>query len=426
MAEKESRCIETLSEFIEWTEQLKNGRYLFRGVPNDRYRIEASAYRRLKTNKIPAQLLKVNKDLIEDARARGYGQQNDRELFDLELLVELQHFRAATCLIDFTCNSLVALWFACQQDSADEETNGKVFAVYRDDVDRLKTIDSELAKKKIDYFFDPDENNGDMLYELEPKLQNDRILAQQSVFLFSGDQIRADAECVIMKSSKPNILKSLDKISGITEAFIFPDFDGFARLHAHDKPYIEPDADEYQRRGIRADQRGDLDAAITYYTRAIPLAPDPVSAGVFYYNLGLIYRKKGELELAHENYTKAIESISYYSSAYYGRGVVYIKKGEFNRAIKDFNEAIQAKAIQTDNFEYGIAYYQRGIARLHLEEYDDAKTDLRTAKHQGVNIVNAFRKDWGSVVDFQRQADITLPEDIVEMLTLTQSSPLGL
>ena len=401
---------------MKWVAQLNDGEYLFRGVPNDRYRIEASAYHRLKTNKIPAQLLKVNKDLIEDARGRGYGQENGRELYDLELLTELQHFRAATCLIDFTRNALVALWFACQQDSTDEETNGKIFAVYRDDVDRLKTVDSELARKKIDYFFDPDENNGDMLYELEPKPQNDRILAQQSVFLFSSAQIRADAECVIMKSSKSNILKSLDKISGITEAFIFPDFDGFARLHAHDKPYIEPDANEYQRRGIRADQRGDLDAAITYYTRAIPLAPDPVFASVFYYNLGLIYRKKGQLELAHENYTKAIESISYNSSAHYGRGVVYIKKNEFDRAIKDFNKAIQAA-----NFDYSIAYYQRGIARLHLKEWAEAKMDLTTAKGQGVNIIDVFRKDYGSVVDFERQTGITLREDIADMLTPTQS-----
>ena len=423
MVEKKLVRVKTLNGFMKWVAQFNDGEYLFRGVPNDGYRIEASAYRRLKTNKIPAQLLKINKDLIEDARGRGYGQKNGRELSDLELLTELQHFRAATCLIDFTRNALVALWFACQPDSAKEETDGKVFAVYRDDVDRLKTIDSELARKKIDYFFDPDETNGDTLFELEPRPQNDRILTQQSVFLFSSAQIRADAECVIMKSSKSNILKSLDKISGVTEALIFPDFDGFARLHAHDKPYIEPDADEYQRRGIRADQRGDLDAAITYYTRAIPLAPDPVSAGVFYYNLGLIYRKKGELELAHENYTQAIKSISHYSSAYYGRGVVYMKKGEFGCAIKDFNEAIQARAIamQTANFEYGIAYYQRGIARLHLAEYDEARTDLIAAKAQGVNILNEFRRDCGSIADFQRQRGIVLPDDIAEMLTLIQS-----
>ena len=51
--------------------------------------------------------------------------------------------------------------------------------------------------------------------------------------------------CVIIQSSKQEILKSLSQLSDITEASIFPDFDGFARLHAHNKPYIEPDARDH-------------------------------------------------------------------------------------------------------------------------------------------------------------------------------------
>ena len=33
-----------------------------------------------------------------------------------------------------------------------------------------------------------------------------------------------EAECVIIKSAKQDILKSLDKLSGITEASMFPRF----------------------------------------------------------------------------------------------------------------------------------------------------------------------------------------------------------
>ena len=60
-------------------------------------------------------LLKVNKDLIKEARRQGHDQKNGQQLSDLELLAELQHFRAATCLIDFTRSALVALWFAVSQ-----------------------------------------------------------------------------------------------------------------------------------------------------------------------------------------------------------------------------------------------------------------------------------------------------------------------
>ena len=44
MPEKESHRVETLSEFIEWAAQFNDEKYLFRGVPNDCYKIEASAY----------------------------------------------------------------------------------------------------------------------------------------------------------------------------------------------------------------------------------------------------------------------------------------------------------------------------------------------------------------------------------------------
>ena len=255
MAKKESCRVETLSGFMKWVKQLDYTQYLFRGVPKHTYKIEASAYRRLPKadRNNPDKLLKINQELIEKARGLGHDQKNGQPLSDLELLAELQHFGAATCLIDFTRNALVALWFACQQSSTGE-ANGKVFAVYRDNTVLLKTVTPKLIKKDIDYFFKPDENKNYPLYQWQPKLQNNRIIAQQSVFLFSGDQIEAEAECVIIKSSKQEILKSLDELSGITEATMYPDFDGFARLHAHDRPYIEPDARGFLQRGIEAHQ----------------------------------------------------------------------------------------------------------------------------------------------------------------------------
>ena len=73
-----------------------------------------------------------------------HDQLNGERLSDLPLLAELQHFRAATCLIDFTRNALVALWFACEKKSTTEsedeveETDGKVYAVRIDDPARLE------------------------------------------------------------------------------------------------------------------------------------------------------------------------------------------------------------------------------------------------------------------------------------------------
>ena len=48
MAKKELSQIKTLDEFIRLAQQLAPEEYLFRGVPNKDYEIEASAYRRLR------------------------------------------------------------------------------------------------------------------------------------------------------------------------------------------------------------------------------------------------------------------------------------------------------------------------------------------------------------------------------------------
>ena len=150
--------------------------------------------------------------------------------------------------------------------------NGKVFAVRSDDSARYETITPKLVTENdIDYFFRGDEHGEYLLYQWQPKYQNNRIIAQQSVFIFGGAQVEPQDECVILKSGKEDILTSLDKISGITEASIFPDFDGFARLHAQNKPYIQPDRQAYLRRGLDALLEGELEDAIDNYDEVISL-----------------------------------------------------------------------------------------------------------------------------------------------------------
>ena len=395
MAEKESRRIETLSEFIEWASQFNDGKYLFRGVSKDCYKIEASAYRRLTINKTTARLLKVNQELIEKAKSQGHDQKNGQQLSDLELLAELQHFGAATCLIDFSYDALIALWFACQQ-SSNGQANGQVFAVRSDDPARFKTVTTDLIDKNIDHFFKPDERGKYPLYQWRPKLQNNRIIAQDSVFVFGGDQIEAEVECVIMQSSKQAILQSLAQLSNITESRIYPDFDGFARLHAHDKPYVEPDAWSYLQRGIEAYQRADLDSALVYYTELIQL--DPANRSIVigaYYNRGLVYEDQGEVERAIDDYTKAIDLNPNYANAYNNRGLVYENKGEVERAIEDFNRAIQLNPnlAETHN-NRALTYKDQGEIERAINDFnraiqlkpDDAKTYYNRAltyKDQG-------------------------------------------
>ena len=412
MAEKESRRVKTLSGFMKWAAQFNSGEYLFRGVPDDSYKIEASACRRLpgaeRSN--PYRLLRINERLIEEARLLGHDQKNGRQLSDLDLLAELQHFGAATCLIDFTRNALIALWFACQRSStegkAKKEVNGKVFAVPRAGVGRFETVDTKLTEKDIDYFFEPDESGRYRLYQWEPKLQNNRIITQHSVFVFGGDQIEAEAECVIMQSGKQEILKSLDQVSDITEASMYPDFDGFARLHAHNKPYIDPDARGHLRRGIEEHQRNHLDSAINYYSTVIGLDPEDTSVvAQAYYNRGVAYGQRDDYECAIADYTHAIQLKLDFVEAYNNRGIAYGQSDDYERAIADYTHAIQL------NPNYADVYYNRGIAYEQSDDYERAIADYTQTIQLNPNYANAYYNRgiaYGQSDDYERAiADYT-------------------
>ena len=454
MAKKVPGRVKTLSGFLKWAERFNDGQYLFRGVREKSYKIEAGACRRLpKADRYnPAKLLKINQELIDKARLLGHDQLSGDQLSDLALLAELQHFRAATCLIDFTRNALIALWFACEQIATTEspetkkktdrknkveETDGKVYAVRIDDPARFRTITSDLLEKDIDYFFLEDENGRYPLYQWQPKLQNNRIIAQQSVFIFGGAKIEAADECIISRGAKEDLLKALDKLVGLTDATIYPDSDGFARLHVQNNPDFEPDPQGYLQRGIEVHQKGERKEAITYYTTVISqpsdetaqppdkdilswahhhrgiayLGEDPSDSAVdlaiedfteaiqlkeqlidsiaenpdrvrrlkkelartYVYRGDARYWKKDESGDAITDYTNAIELDPEYAEAYNYRGIVYLSNGDVDNAITDYTEAIELYQEFTD------AYKDRAIAYLGSNDFYSAITDYTKA-----------------------------------------------
>ena len=93
------------------------------------------------------------------------------------------------------------------------------------------------------------------------------------------------------------------------------------------------------------------------------------------------------------------------------RGLSHYEDGLYDCAIEDFTKAIDAKA------DFAEGYNNRGVAWLHLSEWDKAREDLKTAKEKGVDIIVAFHNDYESVSDIQQKTSIQLPEDIAAMLT---------
>ena len=399
--------VSTLIEFMEWSTQFNPEQYMFRGVSKKSYDIEASTYQVLRRQKMDEfnELIRVNEEVIEEARLRGHDQKDGKKLLDLELLAELQHFGAATCLIDFTYNSQIALWFACQQSTSDEQENGKVIALRYDDKTRFKKVDYELLRENINYFFQED-----TFYYWQPSHQNKRVIAQQSVFVFGGHapKIEADDQCIVIEGKKKDILESLTNVSGITEAHIYPDFEGFARLHARNRSFRNLTVQEYLQLSHQK-----INAAI----EEIRSRPNPgvESAGL---NIGT---HRSHLDRAISYCSRAIKMMEDGSThadniaiarAYNTRGFAYslISKSMINFAIADYN-----KAIELDP-NHSITYFSRGLMKIDQREWDEARADFAKTKTLGFDLSRYFN-GLGGMQIFDPLIIDELPEDIRLLLT---------
>ena len=395
--------IETFEKFMTWVKQLPEGEYVYRGVSNSKYQIEASTYRRLKdkngnfryeTDKSAERLLEINKEIIEDGNRHRHGWENEQPLSDLNLLSELQHRGAATCLIDFTKNPLVALWMACR-DSSRGSVDGKVYAVDIQSHFTFKRVTIEEAQKsKIDLFFQRDDEEGYQLYQWQPNYQNSRMRAQQSIFLFGGgwQAIKPSKSCIIKESSKKEIRDSLKKLSGITGHILFPDFDGFAEQHAESKSYYieqvdaasEGGVDEsvdynqneslarsYLERGRQASGEGNINEAIRLYNSGMSLQPPSELLSLLYRERADAFYNIGSFEPAVDDYTMAIALNNTDKHSYYWRGRRKFELGMFVEAIDDFTATINLDPIDER------AYYWRGLASINLSQHQSAIDDFQ-------------------------------------------------
>ncbi|RKU19677.1 hypothetical protein C6503_07120 [Candidatus Poribacteria bacterium] len=373
-----------MSDFLEWASRFDEGTYVFRGVPNDKYDIQASAYRRVPENEQNSEdkgfptFVEINTALIREARLRGYDQKDGRSLGDLEILAGLQHFKAATCLIDFTYSAQVALWFACGQDSkTSDSTNGKVFAVHKN-ADRFIEIEPHLLTESVSYFLDGKEPQ---LYHWQPRQQNNRILAQQSIFFFGHYEFEEDAACIIEKCKKEDIRTELERISGITEIRLFPDFEGFASLRDDYASYTPLSADEHEKRAKQALRRHKFEEAIADYDKAIYRKPNDAS---LHYSRGLVKDQLGQYEDAIADYNNAIQLNPNNASVYYQRGLAKEQLGQLLDAIVDYNDAIRL------NPNDAPTYQQRGLVKDQLGQYEDAIADYNNAIRLNPNDSSAY------------------------------------
>ena len=151
----------------------------------------------------------------------------------------------------------------------------------------------------------------------------------------------------------------MENISHITEKRLFPDLEGFARRHAHDKPFPVPD---YMILGHQAYQRQEYEEAILNYTKAIHWKPDDAKA--FFW--------RGQAKVSIQQYQEAVddfdevlstgdEDISVYQIRGYAKSHLCLN----SEAREDYLKGLQL-AQQTNNEKY-IKIFQEALRELNSD-----------------------------------------------------------
>ena len=308
---------ESVAEFMEWVGEVSGDNMLYRGLADSDWKAEASLHRRLRgrgKSALPKkEFIQASEYLVGQAKQRGYARDPAGKWEDLQLMGRLQHYGAATCLIDFTRNPLVALWFACQPpDQKGDSTEGKVIAVDSGSPAEYQTVQQKHLDYSLSKFM-----QADNLWKWRPENLYNRVISQHSEFVFGKPVVSADSYIVIPPASKAAILWELAK-NDISEEHLFSDFYGFAQINAHDRPYYSKSAYNYAVLAVQKAQSGNYQEAVYWY--GVALTKNPGNPN-WLNNRGNAHAELGHYEDAIADYDEAIRINEQYANAYYNRGV---------------------------------------------------------------------------------------------------------
>ena len=268
MSELPKIKVNSVDEFLAEVKGIKRNNYtecLFRGLPNSEWIIKSTASLRFETGfyygtkfdyeQDIGREFRYNQVLITDYRHKSFSKDNKSEIAqtDLGILAQLRHYGAATSLIDFTKNPLVALWFACNEESQSINKDGAVYTLgirNRDDFIHIYSAE-QLREYTIREIFSRSYSSSpyiDRCFYWQPGHLNERISAQSSYFVIGSKNLQREVEenkvIHINGHAKVRILAELSDVHNINRLSLFPDISGFAEANGKDVPIRE--AEEFR------------------------------------------------------------------------------------------------------------------------------------------------------------------------------------
>lgn len=112
---------------------------------------------------------------------------------------------------------------------------------------------------------------------------------------------------------------------------------------------------------------------------------DSENAGA-YYNQGVVRLEKGEYDAAISDFTRAIELRPRFAMAHFYRGRAYHRKGEHDKALPDLNEAIELDP------NLAVAYGDRAVIHFMRKEYDKVWENIHKQESLGLQANPGFLK----------------------------------
>ncbi len=188
------------------------------------------------------------KHMLNDVKNR-FPQYVEGKFSDIEIIADLQHKGAASCLVDFSTNFLISLWFAT---SAFFEDFGYLFFYDINKAtiegDSLTILDNDKKNSSItDLLYATTKTtkySGKQTFRFwlwKPSNINTRIARQDSVFLFGLEKFKITDHNIIVVPIPPTWKKPiqhfLKAFFGITSESIYCDIDGYADSNAKLEPY---------------------------------------------------------------------------------------------------------------------------------------------------------------------------------------------
>ena len=352
------KFIELIREIVEIS---GNRNCIYRGEPEHYDKVASAPYR----SSPPSESDSGDSDLerfINESLKNVRNHIQDNEIDDFEHLAVTQHYGGQTDLIDFTTDYKIALFFAC---NGSHDKDGRVIVLSRtEDIDRK--------------------------YRVKQPLNNlNRVKEQKSIFTQPHNGIIDQDDFItvnIPANLKQWILIFLRFFHDISTQSLFNDIHGYIQDNDNSRKasLLLAEAERQLRKYI---DDNNLSAAEKQTT-------DKKIIGT---------------------YTKSLQYSPYNVNLYVEQGKCYLYFDQFDCAVETFSKAI---LLQTNHVD---AYVYRGIALLHLQDWENTKLDFEAATAMSENVTTLFHQFYQSVEDFEQKTGIQLPEDIVALLTPPQA-----